>query len=216
MSTLSVSNIQNSASPQANINLNPDGSTTLSVYQGSVAPVSPRVGTLWFDTAVPSLKTWDGSIWVSGGSATIPWTTLGQLIVGTGAGTSTFLSAGSNTGILLADSGTSSGLAWSSSSTSAVQLPAGTSAQYPAAPTQGQVRFNTTNNYFEGYQSGAWIRLGQGAVGGGSDQVFYLNDQTVTTSFTVPTGKNAVSGGAITVNPAATVTVSAGSTWTVV
>ena len=55
-----------------------------------------------------------------------------------------------------------------------------------------------------------------GATGGGTDQVFYNNDQTVTTNYTVPSGKNAMSAGPITVNPGATVTVSSGSVWTVV
>ena len=216
MSTLSVAQIRNSASPQINLDLNTDGTTTLAVFQGPSAPPSPRIGTLWFDTVTDSLQTWDGSAWVSSSAATIPWTSLGQLIVGTGANTSTFLSSGSTTSFLLADSTAAAGLEWSDASTSAALLPAGTATQYPTTPTQGQVRFNTTYNYFEGYQSGNWIRLGQGAIGGGSDQVFYLNDQIVTTNFTVPVGKNAVTGGTITVSPAVTVTVSAGSTWTVV
>ena len=215
MSTLSVSNIQNGASPSTNLVLNADGTTRLSVVQGAVAPTVYQVGTLWFDTGSGSLKTWDGTTWASS-SATIPWTAKGQLVVGTGAGTDTLLNVGTDTGFVIADAASASGLAWSGTATSAAQLPAGTSTQYPATPTQGQIRYNTTNNYFEGYQSGVWVRLGQGAVGGGPDQVFYLNDQVVTTNFTVPVGKNAVTGGTITVSAAATVIVSAGSTWTVV
>jgi hypothetical protein len=215
MSTLSVSNIQNSSSPQTNIVLNTDGTSKISVVGGITAPAVYQVGTLWFDTGSNTLKTWDGTTWAAAG-ATIPWTAKGQLVVGTGVGTDTLLNVGTDTGFLVADAAATSGLKWSDASTSAAQLPAGTSGQYPATPTQGQIRYNTTNNYFEGYQSGSWIRLGQGAVGGGSDQVFYLNDQVVTTNYTVPVGKNAVTGGTITVSPSATVIVSAGSTWTVV
>jgi hypothetical protein len=55
-----------------------------------------------------------------------------------------------------------------------------------------------------------------GATGGGSDQVFYLNGQTVNTSYTIPAGTNAMSAGPITIADGATVTVPSGSTWVVV
>ena len=55
-----------------------------------------------------------------------------------------------------------------------------------------------------------------GAVGGGSDQIFLLNGQTVTTNYTVPSGKNAGSFGPVSVNSGVVVTLSTGSTWTVV
>lgn len=61
-----------------------------------------------------------------------------------------------------------------------------------------------------------WAVAAAGATGGGSDQVFYNNDQSVTTNYTVPSGKNAMSAGPVTVNSGATVTVSSGSTWVVV
>lgn len=55
-----------------------------------------------------------------------------------------------------------------------------------------------------------------GATGGGTDSVFYLNDQYVTTSYTIPVGKNAVTAGPITINTGATVTVSTDSYWVIV
>lgn len=57
---------------------------------------------------------------------------------------------------------------------------------------------------------------GGGATGGGSDEVFYENGQTVTSNYTITNGKNAMSAGPITVNSGVTVTVGAGETWTVV
>jgi hypothetical protein len=54
------------------------------------------------------------------------------------------------------------------------------------------------------------------AEGGGSDEIFHENDQAVTTSYTIATGRNALSAGPITINTGATVTVSAGSTWVIV
>jgi hypothetical protein len=55
-----------------------------------------------------------------------------------------------------------------------------------------------------------------GATGGGTDRVFYENDQTVNTNYTIATNKNAMSAGPITVASGVTVTVPDGSTWTVV
>jgi hypothetical protein len=55
-----------------------------------------------------------------------------------------------------------------------------------------------------------------GASGGGSDAVFWNNDQTITTSYSIPSGKNAGTFGPVTINSGAVVTVPSGSTWTVV
>ena len=55
-----------------------------------------------------------------------------------------------------------------------------------------------------------------GAVGGGSDKIFILNGQTVTTNYTVPSGQNAGSFGPVSVNSGVVVTLPTGSTWTVV
>lgn len=55
-----------------------------------------------------------------------------------------------------------------------------------------------------------------GATGGGSDQIFWENGQTVTTNYTITNGKNAMSAGPITINSGVTVTVGAGEVWTVV
>lgn len=56
---------------------------------------------------------------------------------------------------------------------------------------------------------------GGGASGGGSNQVFYENDQTVTVDYTITSGKNAMSAGPITINTGVTVTVPSGSTWVI-
>ena len=55
-----------------------------------------------------------------------------------------------------------------------------------------------------------------GATGGGSDEVFYENDQTVTTNYTITNGKNAMAAGPITINSGVTVTVGSGETLTIV
>jgi hypothetical protein len=60
------------------------------------------------------------------------------------------------------------------------------------------------------------ITIAAGAVGGGSDKIFWENDQTVTTNYTMTSNKNAVSAGPIAVNTGVTVTIPTGGVWTVV
>lgn len=55
-----------------------------------------------------------------------------------------------------------------------------------------------------------------GATGAGGDTVFFLNGQTVTTSFSIPSGKNAITAGPVTINTGITVTVPSGSSWVIV
>lgn len=92
----------------------------------------------------------------------IPWTALGQLIVGTGVGTDVLLNAGADTAVLMADSTTASGLIYSDSSTGAMLVPVGDTAQQPATPAVGQIRYNTDLNQFEGYLGAvpAWAPIG--------------------------------------------------------
>ena len=51
------------------------------------------------------------------------------------------------------------------SSTSALQLPSGTTAQRPASPTNGDIRYNSTTASFEGYANSAWASIGGRIVG---------------------------------------------------
>lgn len=101
------------------------------------------------------------------------------------------------------------------SSTGFALIPAGTTAERPASPANGQIRYNTTTSQFEGYQGGAWGQLGGGATGAGGDEVFVENSRVVTTNYTIPVGKSAESVGPITINAGITVTVSSGERWVV-
>jgi len=97
-------------------------------------------------------------------------------------------------------------------STGAVLLPAGTTAQQPAG-VNGKIRYNSTTNTFEGYAAGAWGSIGGGATGGGGDQVFVENGVTVTTNYTLSTNKNAESVGPISINSGVAVTIPSGQRW---
>ena len=55
-----------------------------------------------------------------------------------------------------------------------------------------------------------------GAVGAGTDKVFYENDITVVASYSISNGKNAMSAGPITLGSNVVVTIPNGSVWTVV
>lgn len=68
------------------------------------------------------------------------------------------------------------------------------------------------------YNGTSWIASNAvaGATGGGTDQVFYENDQDITTSYTISTSKNAMSAGPVSIESGATVTIPVGSVWTVV
>ena len=112
-----------------------------------------------------------------------------------------------STGIISATSGIFTG-------TDAVGLPTGTSNQRPASPQAGQIRYNNENQQFEGYST-AWGGFG-GASGSSGNAVFYENDTNVTASYSITSGKNAMSAGPITLNANIIVTIPAGSVWTVV
>ena len=102
------------------------------------------------------------------------------------------------------------------SATGSAMMPAGTTAQRPISPSNGYMRYNTDLSSMEAYSNGAWGSVGGGATGGGTDHIFYENGQVITTDYTIPVGKNAMSAGNITINTGVTVTVSSGSKWSIV
>lgn len=82
---------------------------------------------------------------------------------------------------------------------------------------EGELAVNTADRkLYTKNALGVVVSVSGGASGGNADQVFYENDTTVTTDYTITTGKNAMSAGPITVNPGVTVTVPSGSNWSVI
>jgi hypothetical protein len=73
--------------------------------------------------------------------------------------------------------------------TGAITLPVGTTAQEPASPSAGMLRFNSTTTQFEGYNGTAWASVGGAAI---------VND-TTTSTFEYPVYASATSGTALTV-----------------
>jgi len=126
----------------------------------------------------------------------------------------TAAAAGTFTGITISGGTLTTPATLTFSTTASVRLPNGTTAERPGTPLAGMIRYNSDNTKFEGYTT-TWGSIGGGATGGGTDEVFQENELIVTTSYTLSTGKSAMSVGPITINSGATVTVPSGSKWVV-
>jgi hypothetical protein len=160
---------------------------------GATAPATTYAYQWWADTTTGLLKIRN--------AANSAWVTVGTL-------------ASTNFGLMPLAGGTFTGNVIFGT-TGAIELPDGTTGERPTG-VAGMIRYNTTLTQFEGYKAGAWGAIGGGATGGSSDDVFYENGQTVTTSYTLSTGKNAMSAGPVTINAGATVTVPSGQSWSIV
>ena len=205
----------NSQTIQGVMKLGQTPASANAAFNGYTWPVGPGIAGQQLQTDGTGLLSWSNA-------NSSPYTAKGQLVVGIGLGADTLLNVGTNTAFLVADSGTTSGLAYTSSLTSAALLPVGNNTtQRPTAPVLGQVRYNNTDGEFEGYggSPAAWGPLGGMPTGAGGDKIFYLNSQIVTTNYTLPTAplvKNSVTAGPITINAGVTVTVPAGQAWSIV
>ena len=100
--------------------------------------------------------------------------------------------------------------------TGSLPLPAGTTEERDVSPSAGYLRWNSSDGTAEVYSGTAWGSVGGGATGGGGDAVFVENDQVVTADYTIPTGKNAMSTGPVTISGGVTVTVSSGSRYVII
>jgi hypothetical protein len=107
-----------------------------------------------------------------------------------------------------------------SASNGGIIFPTGTTAQRPANPTSGTVRYNSNSSSLEIYTN-TWQDVGTGAAGGGGagaiGGVFYENSNTISSTFTSTPGKQIYSAGTLTLSdPLVTVTIANGSIWTVI
>ena len=79
-----------------------------------------------------------------------------------------------------------------------------------------QLNFVGAGNTFKVTQNTMDVSISGGAMGGGGNRIFFENDVTVTDSYEITTGKNAMSAGPLTINNGVTVTIPSGSDWTIV
>jgi len=117
---------------------------------------------------------------------------------------------------LLKEAAVDTTVAGITSGSGSLKLPTGTEAERDGSPAAGYFRFNSDASSFEGYNGSSWGSVGGGATGGGNDAVFVENDQIVTANYTIPSGKNAMSTGPVTINSGVTVTISSGSRYVVI
>jgi len=101
--------------------------------------------------------------------------------------------------------------------TGALPLPVGTTAQQPASPTQGSLRFNTTTSQFEGYTGTAWASVNaagsntqiqfnnSGLFGASSNLTWSGTTLAVTGALTATADSTFSSTGALTVSKGTTV-----------
>jgi hypothetical protein len=79
-----------------------------------------------------------------------------------------------------------------------------------------QLNFVGAGNTFKVTENTMDITISGGALGGGANRIFFENDTTITDSYEIRTGKNAMSAGPLTINAGVTITIPSGSDWTIV
>jgi len=161
-------------------------------------------GDLYYNTTDNVMKVYTGSAWVTayvpGDAANITSTATGDV-------------SATNVQAAIAELDTEK--VPRTGTTGSAKLPVGTSAQRDGTPAAGMIRYNTTTSSFEGYGA-AWGAIGGGATGGGTDAWALEHDNTITTNYTIGTGKNVINAGPMTINSGVTVTVPTGSSWSIV
>jgi hypothetical protein len=192
--------IENQSGAAFRADLNNGLAAIVSQNSGTSQPSTTYAYQWWADTTAGLLKLRN--------AANSAWITIGTL-------------ADVNLGLATTASPTFSGTATFGgdvlmTGTGTLDLPTGTTAERPGSANSGMIRFNSTLTTFEGYNGTAWGAIGGGATGGGSDDIFYENGQTITTNYTLTTSKNAMTAGPVTINSGVTVTVPAGASWVVV
>ena len=193
-----------------------NGSGTYSLPAGNPVVTNTTISSTWANNTLTDLATaMTGSVAADGqttitGNLQMNSNKLTGLAVGTTTGDSVEFSQLA----ALLNNATLTGTV-SMTGTGFLLIPKGTTAERPAVPVAGEIRYNTTISSFEGYSGGAWGQLGGGATGGGGDQVFVENGVTVTADYTLTTNKNAESVGPITINATKTVTVPSGQRWVI-
>jgi len=197
------------------------------------------VGALYFDTVYSAMKVWTGSEWVDAATSIYSWSGPVSIVDNSANTALRVTQTGSGDVLRVEDEANPDGTALVIDSDGVLTTSNDinvtgssrfvghgvvyqvTSETRPGSPSAGDIIFETDTVSFYGWNGTEWAPIGGGgggggATGGGDDQIFYENGQTVTTDYTLTTDFNAVTAGPISIDVAATVTIPASSTWTVV
>ena len=103
-----------------------------------------------------------------------------------------------------------------------LKIPVGNDSQQPGQSGQpaaaiGQLRYNSTQNRFEGYKNTGWGEIGGGggAAGGGTEAIFHESENTMNNSYTITANNNALVAGPLTIASGATLTINSPSVVTI-
>lgn len=173
------------------------------LYMGGTGQIKLPVG-----STAQRAGAFSGTGQISGTTLTITNVTSGSLYIG-----ATITGTGVTAGTRVVDFLTGSGNVGTYTVSVSQTVSAGTA--IADAPVVGMIRYNNSTNAFEGYGQSGWSGIGGGATGAGGDEVFILNSKTITTSYSIPSTKNASSTGPLTINSGVTITIPSGSRWVV-
>tara|TARA_B100000131_G_scaffold156740_1_gene152065 strand:- start:2576 stop:5920 length:3345 start_codon:yes stop_codon:yes gene_type:complete len=145
-----------------------------------------------------------------------------DIIYSDGAYVKLYFSDGTNSAEKLATSsagvsvtGTCTATTFSGSGASLTSLPAGQLTGTVADARLSTVSSSKLSGALPALDGSALTGIQAGATGGGNDAIFHENEHTVTTNYTISSGKNAVSAGDISINNNISVTVPANRSWVV-
>jgi hypothetical protein len=193
-------------------------------------------GALYFNTTDTVMKIWDGSSWIAAASAQVA--AFNKYFYTATAGQTVFTGADDNTNVLALTVGTEivilngvvleSGADYTSTST-AVTLTSGATVgdelnilafgSFQVADTVSASAggtFQSNISVSGNVDATTFTQGGQPLEAGAKEGIFWENSQTISSNYTITSGKNAGTFGPVTIADGVTVTIPDGSTWTVV
>jgi len=186
------------ATPSASITISDDTSTITARYLLFTNATTGSISTEYVSSTKLQYVPSTGVLSATGFSGAGAFTTLSASSTVSGSGFTSYFASPPAIGGTAAAAGTFTTLTATAdsafTSTGALQLPSGTTAQQPTG-VAGKIRYNTTTSSFEGYSGGAWA-----SIGGGST----ISDDTTTNSTRYPLFAAATSGTASTIYTSST------------
>lgn len=218
-------NIANADFPTIRADINNALSAIATNSGGATAPATTYANQWWFDEAnnLLKLRNETNTAWITVGlfdPATNLFEPRVRTVQALDANGLSFQTDDDVTRLVIDDSGNvgvggaapASALFAITSTTKGFRGPTMTTTQRNAiaSPVAGLMIYNSTLNAYQVYNGTSWTSVGGGATGGGTDAAFYEVNPTVTTSYTLTTGRNALTVGPLVINTGAVVTVPSG------